>query len=380
MELKRPLIPYPVALLVILILLGGAILLGWRYLLGAEEASESNTISVEMSSLERSLLGFYLGFRQEEIESPASGDSTPILFTITPGETAATIATRLEKAGLIRDAGLFRLLVRYRGVDAQLEAGDYQLRPNMSLEEIANALQHGSPSEVTITIPEGWRTEEIAETLEERGLVKAEEFLRTVREGEFEYDFLSDRPEGISLEGYLFPDTYSTPPDFEAAQIIDMMLANFGRRFTPEMRQEAARWGMSIHEVLTIASLVEREAKISEERPIIASVYLNRLEAGWLLESDATAQYALGYQEGTGQWWKSPISLEEMTQIDSPYNTYLYPGLPPGPICNPGLASIQAVINPAETNYMFLYHKGDGSHAFAESYEEHLENQRRYGE
>ncbi len=380
MGLKKPLILHAVALLVILILLGGAILLGWRYILSAEEANESNTISVDMSSLKRSLLGFYLGFRQGEIESPASDDSTPILFTITPGETAATIATRLEGAGLIRDAGLFRLLVRYRGVDAQLEAGDYQLRPNMSLEEIVDALQHGRPSEATITIPEGRRAEEIAEILEERGLVEAEEFLRTVGEGEFGYDFLSHRPKGVSLEGYLFPDTYSIPPDFEAIQIIDMMLANFGRRFTPEMRQEAARRGMSIHEVLTIASLVEREARIPEERPIVASVYLNRLEAGWLLESDATAQYALGYQEGTGQWWKSPISLEEMTQIDSPYNTYLYPGLPPGPICNPGLASIQAVINPAETNYMFLYHKGDGSHAFAETYEEHLENQRRYGE
>ncbi len=378
--MKKPLILHAVALLVILILLGGAILLGWRYILSAEEANESNTISVDMSSLKRSLLGFYLGFRQGEIESPASDDSTPILFTITPGETAATIATRLEGAGLIRDAGLFRLLVRYRGVDAQLEAGDYQLRPNMSLEEIVDALQHGRPSEATITIPEGRRAEEIAEILEERGLVEAEEFLRTVGEGEFGYDFLSHRPKGVSLEGYLFPDTYSIPPDFEAIQIIDMMLANFGRRFTPEMRQEAARRRMSIHEVLTIASLVEREARIPEERPIVASVYLNRLEAGWLLESDATAQYALGYQEGTGQWWKSPISLEEMTQIDSPYNTYLYPGLPPGPICNPGLASIQAVINPAETNYMFLYHRGDGSHAFAETYEEHLGNQRRYGE
>lgn len=380
MELKRGLILYSVALLAILILLGGAILLGWRYLLYAGEASDSNTISVDMSSLERSLLGFYLGFRQGEVESPASDDSTPLLFTITPGETAATIATRLERAGLIGDARLFRLLVRYRGVDAQLEAGDYQLRPNMSLEEIVNALQSGRPSEVAITIPEGWRAEEIAEMLEGRGLVKAEEFLRTVREGEFAYDFLSERPKEISLEGYLFPDTYGIRPDFEAAQIIDMMLANFGGRFTPEMRQEAAGRGMSIHEVLTVASLVEREARIPEERPIIASVYLNRLEAGWLFESDATAQYALGYQEGTGQWWKSPISLEEMPEIDSPYNTYLYPGLPPAPICNPGLASIQAVINPAETNYMFLYHKGDGSHAFAESYEEHLENQRRYGE
>lgn len=370
---------YVIAILLVLIVLGGAILLGWR-LLCTEKESENTTLSVDMNSLERTFVSLYLAFRQGEIESPASEDSTPILFTITSGETATTIATRLENAGLIRDAGLFRLLVQYRGVDAQLEAGDYQLRANMSVEEIVHALQSGRPSETTITIPEGRRMEEIAEMLEERGLVEGEEFMRAVREGEFEYDFLSDRPEGVSLEGYLFPDTYNIPLEFGAAQIIDMMLADFGRRFTPEMRQEAARGGMSIHEVLTVASLVEREARIPEERPIIASVYLNRLEAGWLLESDATAQYALGYQEETGQWWKSPVSLEEMTEVDSPYNTYLYPGLPPGPICNPGLASIQAVINPAETNYMYFYHKGDGSHAFAETLEEHLENQRRYGE
>ena len=362
-------------LALIAMLLVGGVLSAGCYLL---KSREGGSTSIELTSLERRLLGLYLEARRGEIEAPISDAPTPVLFSIAPGETAATIAVRLQEAGLIRDAQLFRLLVRYRGIDGQLEAGYYQLRPNMSIEEMVEALQHGQPEEALLTIPEGWRAEEIAELLEERGLTDAQEFMQLVREDRFNHDFLSSRPQGVSLEGYLFPDTYRIGQGFGAEEMITLLLDNFGRRFTEEMREEAVAQGLTIHQVVTLASLVEREAKIDQERPIIASVYLNRWRAGWLLESDATAQYALGYQEESGQWWKSPVTLEEMKAVDSPYNTYLYPGLPPGPICNPGLASIQAVLEPAQTNYMFLYHKGDGSHAFAETYEEHLENQRRY--
>ncbi len=362
-------------LILVAMLLVGGVLSASRDLL---KAREGGSTSIDLSSLERRLLGLYLEVRRGEIEAPASDDSTPVLFSIAPGETAATIAVRLQEAGLIGDAQLFRLLVYYRGIDSQLEAGYYQLRPNMNMEEMVEALQHGQPEEALLTIPEGWRAEEIAELLEKRGLADAQEFMQLVREGRFNNDFLSSRPQGVSLEGYLFPDTYRIGQGLGAEEIVSLLLDNFGQRFTEEMGEEAAAQGLTIHQVVTLASLVEREAKIDQERPIIASVYLNRWRAGWLLESDATAQYALGYQEESGQWWKSPVTLEEMKAADSPYNTYLYPGLPPGPICNPGLASIQAVLEPAQTKYMFLYHKGDGSHAFAETYEEHLENQRRY--
>lgn len=134
---------------------------------------------------------------------------------------------------------------------------------------------------------------------------------------------------------------------------------------------------MSIYEVVTLASIVEREAVVDEERPIIASVYLNRLNRGMYLQSDPTVQYAKGYSAESGRWW-NPMIQEEAQSVDSPYNTFLYPGLPPGPICSPGLASIQAVLYPADTPYLFFFSKGDGTHAFSKTYEEHLENMRRY--
>ena len=369
-------------ILVALVLTMGAVSIGGRYLLGAGSSQQVELApgALEISSLERTLLSIYLNFRQTEINTPVSDDAAVVVFTINPGETAATIGPRLQREGLITDAQLFLRLVRYRGVDVQLEAGDYELRPDMTMSEIVDTLQHGRLREVTVTIPEGKRAEEIAALLEEQGLVDAEDFMALVVSGDFSYDFLHDRPEDApsSLEGFLFPETYRIPIDYDATQLVDLMLATFAERFSPQMRQMAAAKGMTIHEVVTLASIVEREAVIAEERPIIASVYSNRLEQGMYLQSDPTVQYALGYQEDTGQWWKIPMSLEEDTIFDSPYNTYMYPGPPPGPICSPGLASLQAVLEPAETSYLFFFSKFDGSHAFAETYEEHLQNQELY--
>jgi UPF0755 protein len=366
--------------LVVLLAAVGVIVVGGRALLRGESAGELDAEAVQMSSLERTLIGIYLNLRKNDLESPASSDTTPSVFTINPGETAATIAPRLQREGLVADSQLFLYLVRYRRVDAQLEAGEYELRPNMTMDEIIETLQHGRLREMSVTIPEGKRAEEVAALLEERGVVDGVTFLTLVREGSTGYDFLADRPADApaSLEGFLFPETYRIPIDYDAAQIVDLMLVTFAERFSPEMRQAAGERGMSVHEVVTLASIVEREAVVAEERPIIASVYLNRLEQGMYLQSDPTVQYALGYQEDAAQWWKIPMSLEEDVQVDSPYNTYMYPGLPPGPICSPGLASMQAVLEPADTTYLFFFSKFDGSHAFAETYEEHLRNQEEY--
>jgi UPF0755 protein len=354
----------------VFLLAAGAVSLGGRYLLSPAGSLEVDTGELEVSTLERSLIGVYLNVRRNDIETPAGDDSTAVRFSINPGETAATIAQRLQREDLIRDAQLFLYLARYRGVDAHLEAGEYELRPNMTMDEIVDTLQHGRLREVMVTIPEGKRAEEVAELLEGQGLVDSGAFVALVESGAFAYDFLYDRPEGAatSLEGFLFPETYRVPADYDAAQILDVMLATFGERFSPEMREMAAEQGLTIHEAVTLASIVEREAVIPEERPTIASVYLNRLEQGMYLQSDPTVQYALGYQEDTDQWWKIPMSLEEDVQVDSPYNTYL----------NPGLASLQAVLEPAETTYLFFFSRFDGSHAFAETYEEHLQNQELY--
>lgn len=337
-------------------------------------------------ALDDFLLRVYLAFHQGDISKPASDDPTPIVFVVEPGETAGDIALRLEQLGLINDAELFRQLARYHKADSKLEAGRYELRPDMTMEEIIESLQHGRLEEIAVTVPEGWRAEQIAEMLTEEAGVDDEEFLTLVQGGpfdsaqgrHFDYEFLQDRPSGATLEGFLFPDTYYLPVQPTALDIIERMLSNFDQRFTVEMRQMAMEREMTIYEVVTLASIVEREAVVAEERPVIAGVFLNRLTASMTLDACPTVQYALGYQEDTGQWWKTPLALEEVARVNSPYNTYLHQGLPPGPICNPGLASIRAVLEPVESDYLYFMAKGDGSHAFARTFEEHLQNQQKY--
>lgn len=337
--------------------------------------SQDGDVAEELDDL---LLRGYLALHQGDISKPASDDPTPVVFVVEPGDTATDIALRLKRWGLINDAELFRQLAQYEKADSKLEAGRYELRANMTMGEIIEALQHGRLEEIAVTIPEGWRAEQIAEVLAEEVGVDGETFLDLVQVRHFDYEFLQDRPPEATLEGFLFPDTYNLPVQPTALDIIERMLANFDQRFTAEMRQAAAEQGMTVYQVVTLASIVEREAVVAEERPIIAGVFLNRLEEGMNLESCPTVQYALGYQEDAAQWWKTPVTLVEFDQVNSLYNTYLHRGLPPGPICSPGLASIQAVLEPVETDYLYFLAKGDGSHAFATTFEEHLQNQQKY--
>jgi len=331
----------------------------------------------EAPSIKDIFMGLYLQYRQGDLDRPASYDDTPVTFVVEPGESAATIAARLEELGLVTDGELFRMFIRYHGIDANLEAGEYVLRPNMTMAEIAETLQHARIEEVTVTIPEGWRAEQVAQMLAKENIVDGDEFLALVRGGKFDYSLLRDRPEESSLEGFLFPETYRIPAQAEAKDLIERMLSTLDERFTPEMRRLAVERGMTVYEVITLASIVEREAAIAEERPLIADVFLNRLEQDMYLRADPTVQYAKGYDATTGQWW-APVTPEDWEAVDSPYSTYLYPGLPPGPICSPGLSAIQAVLEPADTEYLFFLAKGDGSHAFATTYEEHLQNQELY--
>lgn len=333
-------------------------------------------------SIEDMALYLYLQQHQDKVQRPAGTDPTPIRFTIAPGELPATVAARLEKQGLITDAEVFLNLVKYKRVATKIQAGEYVLRKTMTMDEIIEAIQHGLARMITITIRPGWRAEEIADYLATLGLknYQREQFLRLVREGKFDYAFLKDRPKNAlpSLEGYLFPETYNVPYDIASDTLIALMLETFGQRVTDKMRQQIAAQKMTLYEAITLASIVEREAVVASERPIIASVFLNRLKKKMFLQSDSTAQYALGYQSDTKQWWKSPVTIEELASVNSPYNTYRNLGLPPGPICNPSLASIAAVAEPAQTEYLFFYSKGDGTHAFAKTYEEHLQNQQKY--
>ena len=356
--------------LFVLVLLAGA---GWFVIVRLRQTGGA---SAALPGLDDVAVNAYLAARRSQLYVPAGDDPTPITFVVRPGETAASVAQRLQQQGLIKDARLFRAYLRAEGLDAGLEAGEYTLRATMTMAEIARVLQHGRVEERSITIPEGLRLEEVASLVAVKAGLDPNAFLQLARSGDFDYDFLRDRPAGATLEGYLFPDTYRLPEGATAEDLIRRMLDNFDAKVTPAMRAQAAQRGMTLYEVVTLASIVEREAVLPEERPLIASVYLNRLALGMKLDADPTVQYALGYQPEQGTWWPV-LTLEDYQGVDSPYNTYKYGGLPPGPIASPGLASIQAVLEPAESDYLYFLRDceaDDGRHLFARTEEEHYAN------
>ena len=313
-----------------------------------------------------------------DVSAPAS-EGEPQIFSVREGEGAVEIGKRLEEQGLIRSATLFRFLAAYYGVSGSLEAGEYELQRNMTTTQIISRLYRGLVKTEMLTIPEGWRLEQIAKALAKEGLFKEEEFLAACQQASFDYGFLAERPLGATLEGYLFPDTYFMSPKMTAEAFVGRMLQTFDERFTIAMRQRATDRGMTIHQVITLASIVEREAVRPEERPLIAGVYLNRLVLGMALDADPTVQYALANESASQTaygYWKE-LSEEDLT-IDSPYNTYRYGGLSPGPICSPGLASIEAILDSEITDYLYFVAREDGSHAFAATFEEHIQNVEKY--
>jgi UPF0755 protein len=341
------------------------------------------------------VLAAYLSANHDELQKSAAATPHPMQFVVQQGSTARTIAENLQNAGLIKDARLFEAYLRVNGLAETLQAGAYTLSPSMTPVEIAKTLQHAIAPSITVTIPEGWRLEQTADSLSVAGAVDGAEYRRLASDPGWrpqadEEDqapgstaFLDALPSGATLEGYLYPDSYQLRKEHAtAADLLIRQLQNFTRLALPAYEQAITEGetSLSLHEVVTLASIVEREAVLDEERPMIAGVYLNRLRDGMKLDADPTVQYAMGYQAATGQWWKTPVSLEEYGRVESPYNTYLHEGLPPGPIASPGIKSIQAVLHPSQHNYLYFVALPDGSgrHAFGQTYEEHLENVRRY--
>jgi UPF0755 protein len=358
------------------------------------EAGEGPALDLSFQSADDFFLSLFLSMNQEKLNQPASNDPTAATFVVEPGQTAFDVAAGLQEEGLVVDGEVFRRFMTYHGLDVSLQAGTYSLRRNMTMHEIAEALQYGTATAVTITIPEGWRAEQVAWLLEQQGLMRSDDFMAYVSSAYYDYPWLADRPQGTSLEGYLFPDTYELPAEATPAAVVDLMLAVFDARVAPEILgrlpgrtlydlELGAERPLTVHDVMILASIVEREAVVPEERPIIASVYFNRLDPAYVeetalrLSSDPTVQYAKGFDPETGNWWNPMLPGEGLT-LDSPYNTFRVQGLPPGPIASPGLASILAVLNPAETDYLYFHAIGDGSHVFASSLEEHLRNQEQY--
>ncbi|MEZ4593530.1 MAG: endolytic transglycosylase MltG [Chloroflexota bacterium] len=328
----------------------------------------------------------YLAANADALEQPAGNGFTPAPFTIAPGETADAIAANLAAAGLLTNTELFLNYISYYGLDAQLEAGEYILDPQQTIPQMAAALTEAVVREATVRFVEGWRLEQMADHLADNPTanVDASQFLAIAqRQAAFDlspYPFLANLPATTTLEGYLFPDTYRLPLDADAVYLVDLMLRTFERRVTPQMQQGFQAQGLTLHQAVTLAAIVEREAVVASERPIIAGVFYNRLGQGMRLEADPTVQYPLGYQPETDSWWKSPLWLVDL-ELDSPYNTYRYAGLPPGPIANPSLSSLEAVAFPATTEFIFFVADCaaavSGSHAFSVTYEEHLANVQR---
>ncbi len=326
---------------------------------------------------------FQLDQYKDLLDKPASNDKGEVNFIVAEGELPADVATRLEREGLIENADAFLLLLKCRHAAERIQAGDHIMRRNMTMDEVALSLQRGTTRGVNIIIRPGWRAEQIAEYLDTVNLPQfdKEEFLRIVRQGTADFAFLQDRQRDAApgLEGFLFPDTYEVLQGITTEQLVSRLLYEFDQRVTPEMRAKAGEQGLTLQEAITLASIVERETVKPEEAPVIASVYLNRLREKTYLNADPTVQYAIGYVPETKQWWKTPVTLEEYQRVDSPYNTYLHEGLPPGPIAAPSLNSIQAVLEPAQTDYFYFLAMGDGGHVFARTLEEQNANLAKYG-
>lgn len=355
--------------------------LAWSASQFTQRVRNTGNLNVPISGFDRTVLGAYVDLiANNDVQRPVSNDPTPRQFVVSSGESVDSIGERLEEQGLIRDAALFRVYVRLNGLDKGINAGAFTLRPNMNIEQIAQTLQRSVAAEMQITIPEGKRLEEVAEIINQQiGNVPSkafdvDEFKRLARRTNYDYPFLKDVPSGASLEGYLFPDTYRVPQNPSSLDVLLKMLDNFGVKAAPVLDQARAQ-GKSPREVLIVASIVEREAVISEERPTIASVYFNRLKIGMPLQADPTTQYAMGYDEQSKTYWRTLTVEDYKFEDNAGYNTYVNPQLPPGPIASPGLSSIQAAATPAETPYIFfLACQGQQQHRFFETFEEQQAN------
>ena len=309
-------------------------------------------------------VGFYQYRTLLEPVSPEQSSSL-VLVDVPKGSSTTSVASLLKEQGLIKNATIFKLYFRLKDLDGKLKPGEYTLNSGMSVPQIADKLIQGSVVYYSFTVPEGYNTKQIADVLEKKGYIDREKFMKEVSNGKFEYDFLKGIPASPQrLEGYLFPDTYKITKDTNEQQIIEMMLARFDSEISPDFKEKAKSLGLSLHEAVTLASVIEREAVKDGERSRVSAVFHNRLKKGMKLESCATIQYALGEQ-------KTRLLYKDL-QIESPYNTYKYTNLPPGPIASPGGPSLEAAVDPEKNvDYLFFVVSENGKHVFSNTLAEH---------
>jgi len=298
---------------------------------------------------------------------PANPEGSERTVVLAPGQDVGVLSRLLEREGVIQHPAKFRLYARVRGYDKRLKAGEYVLSPGMAPEGILLAVVSGKVRLYRLTVPEGYSIRQIAAAVAQAGLGPAAGLIEMARDPEF---LAREGVDAKSFEGYLFPDTYYFPRDVSIATIIRTMVRRFRSVFTPEWESRSADLGFSIHEMITLASIIEKETGSSSERPIISSVFHNRLDKEMRLESDPTVIY--GIDDFAGNITRKHLATP------TPYNTYTSRGLPPGPIANPGKAAISAALYPADTPFLYFVAKGDGTHQFSGNIRDHNQAVRRY--
>ncbi len=286
-------------------------------------------------------------------------------FIIEKGSSGAVIANNLEKQGFVRNGLVFRLYTKFIGVATRIQSGEYELASNLSVPSLTAVLLKG-PTEVWVTIPEGLRREEVVQNLVE------DMKLSGIRASAFSNDFLKGTQ---GKEGYLFPDTYLVPLDANATSIVNLMESNFEKKWVLVQKSQTA--SLSREQVVILASIVQREAITPDDMRGVASVLGNRLAIGMALGSDVTVEYGLGYDAAEKTWWKKDLTADDLA-LNSPYNTRINAGFPPGPISNPGLVALEAVLTPPQTDYLYYLSDSDGKLHFATTLEEHNANIAKY--
>lgn len=360
---------------IVIIILVAGLILGFEAIKAAVQEQFGEPTGT-LTPVQRLLFPVELFLHRDSLTSPKAMAGEGQSFMIDPGESVSMVCLRLEREGLIGDAEIMRTYLVYSGLDRALQAGQFQLSPGMSPIQIASELLDATPNEAVVTILPGWRIEEVAANVAGSGFaITQEAFLAAAYAPAVENTQNLPFSQISSLEGFLFPGVYTFPREAELSTVLQTILSAFTNQMDTTLMDGFSRQGLTLYEALTLASIVEKEAVVDEEKPMIASVFYNRLAQGMRLETDPTVQYALGYQQSSQSWWKSPLAVEDLS-VESAYNTYQVFGLPPTPICNPGLDSLRAVAFPAETPYFYFRAACDGSgrHLFAITYEEHLNN------
>jgi UPF0755 protein len=303
-------------------------------------------------------LGFFMIFQEGSLPVDKNNQGAQI-FVVEKGQGLKSIINNLASEGLIRNKVVFYLVVKQKGIEKKIQAGDFRLSKNMNAGQIADELTHGT-TDTWVTVIEGLRKEEVAQILTETVKTPTFEFIEQAR------------------EGYLFPDTYLVPKDASIDAILAIFQKNFDAKYTPEVISKVRRLGLTEREGVIIASLVEKEARFPEDKRKVAGILIKRYKEDWLMQLDATIQYAIGYQKNEKTWWKKDLTLDDI-EVDSTYNTYKYQGLPPAPICSPGLESLVAVAEAdVQTPYYYYISDRKGNMHYARTLEEHNANIAQY--